>query len=97
MWSKIPSVFRNKYFLALLVVLVWLVFFDTHSLLQQRRMNRQLKELRLEREFYLEEIKRDSTAIDRLTNDPEELERFAREQYLMKKQGEDVFLIIEDD
>ena len=96
MWSKIPSLFRNKYFLALMVVLVWLVFFDTHSLVQQWRMNRQLRELRQERGFYLDEIERDSTAIDRLTRNPEELERFAREQYLMKKQGEDVFVIIED-
>ncbi len=97
MWSKIPSLFRNKYFLALIIVLVWLIFFDTHSIIQQWRMNRQLRELRQEREFYLEEIKRDSTALHKLTSDPEELERFAREQYLMKKQGEDVFVIIEDE
>jgi len=87
---------RNKYLIALLAVLVWLLFFDSHNLIQQWRMQRQLQELRQEREFYLEEIRRDSTAIDELKNDPDALERYARERFLMKKEGEDVFIIVED-
>ena len=87
---------RNKYLIALLAVLVWLLFFDSHNLIQQWRMQRQLQELRQEREFYLEEIRRDSTAIEELTNDPDALERYARERFLMKKEGEDVFIIVED-
>jgi len=96
MGVRIPSFLRNKYLIALLAVLVWLLFFDSHNLIQQWRMQRQLQELRQEREFYLEEIRRDSTAIDELKNDPDALERYARERFLMKKEGEDVFIIVED-
>ncbi len=93
---RIPSFLRNKYLIVLLVVLVWLLFFDSHNLVQQWRMQRQLKELRQERDFYLEEIRRDSAAIEELQNDPDALERYAREVFLMKKEGEDVFIIVDD-
>lgn len=96
MWARIPSFLRNKYLIAFLAVLVWLLFFDSHNLIQQWRMQRQLQELRQEREFYLEEIRRDSTAIEELKKDPDALERYAREVFLMKKEGEDVFIIVED-
>lgn len=96
MWQKIPSFLRNKYFLVFLVVLVWLVFFDTHSFIQQWRMHRQLKELKTERDFYREQITRDSLAIEELTGDPDALERYAREKYLMKREGEEVYIVVED-
>ncbi len=96
MWNRIPSWIRNKYLLALVVALVWLLFFDTHNFMQQWRIRRQLKELRIERDFYRHEILRDSTAIEELKGDPDALERFAREKYLMKKEGEDVYILVED-
>ena len=97
MWKRIPSWIRNKYLLAFIVVLVWLMFFDTHNFMQQWRIRRQLKELRIERDFYKKEIVRDSIAIEELKNDPDALERFAREKYLMKREGEDVYIIVEND
>ncbi len=96
MGNKIPAWVRNKYLIAVVVVLAWLLFFDNHNFVRQWRIRRELRELRLERNFYLEEISRDSTAINKLTSDPEALERYAREQYLMKRTGEDVFIVIED-
>lgn len=94
---EIPPLFRNKYFLVLLAMLVWLLFFDNHNLIQQWRMQRQLNQLRRERDFYREEIRRDSLLIDQLKNEPDALERYARERYLMKKEGEDVFVIIDEE
>ncbi len=96
MWNRIPSWIRNKYLLAFIAVLVWLLFFDTHNFMQQWRMQRQLKELRIERDFYRQEVLRDSIAIEELKGDPDALERFAREKYLMKREGEDVYILIED-
>ncbi len=94
---EIPPLFRNKYFLVLLAMLVWLLFFDNHNLIQQWRMQRQLNQLRRERDFYREEIRRDSLLIDQLKSEPVALERYARERYLMKKEGEDVFVIIDEE
>lgn len=96
MWSKTPSFLRNKYFIALFVVFVWLLFFDSHSFFRQWRTHRELRDLRQQKEFYLEEIEHDSLAIDRLKNDPDAMERYAREQYWMKKEGEDIYIITED-
>lgn len=55
-----------------------------------------LNDVKEEKQFYLEEIKKDSIAIMELTTDKENLEKFAREKYLMKKDDEDIFLIIEE-
>ncbi len=96
MHKRLPLILRNKYFLALLVVLVWLIFFDNHNLIQQWRLQRQINELRQEKAFYIEEIAQDSVLIKQLKNDPEALRRLARERFLMKKQGEDVYIITPD-
>ncbi len=90
---RFPPFLKNKYFIALLVVGVWLMFFDKNNLLHQWRLQRQLNELQRDRQYYLEEIERDSTAIRQLNDNPDELERYAREQYLMKKEGEDIYVI----
>ncbi len=95
--KKLPSIFRNKFFIAFLVVFAWLMFFDKNNFFQQWRMRSQLKEMQRDREYYLEQIKNDSTAIKKLKEDPDALERYARENYLMKKEGEDIFIIMDDD
>lgn len=90
---RIPAFLGNKYFIALLAVFVWLLFFDKNNLFQQWRLERQLRELQRDRLYYLEEIMRDSADLQMLRDDPEALERYAREQYLMKKENEDIFLM----
>jgi len=93
--QKIPPFLKNKYFIALMVVAVWLVFFDKNNFVQQWRMHKQLKELYRDKQYYLQEIKHDSTAIRELNEDPESLERYARETYLMKKEHEDIYIIVD--
>ncbi len=93
MLDRIPSILKNKYVLVLIAALVWFLFFDQNNLIQQYRLSREMKNLEKEREYYNREIARDSTQIHRLKNDTRELERYAREKYLMKKEGEDIFII----
>ncbi len=95
MWSRIPNFLRNKYVIALIMVFVWLLFFDNHSLVQHWRLRREIRDLQQQQEFYLKEYRRDSLAIERLKNDPDALERYAREKYMMKKEGEDIYIITE--
>jgi cell division protein DivIC len=90
---RIPPLFTNKYFIAFLAVMMWLMFFDKNNMIQHIRMQKQLNELRRDKQYYQEEIVRDSMAIKELRDNPEALERYAREQYLMKKEGEDIFII----
>jgi len=95
MQLRLPSFLKNKYLIALLVVLGWLMFFDKNNIVQQWKLQRQLNELRRDKEYYLQEILNDSTALRKLQDDPEALERYARETYLMKKENEDIFIIDE--
>ncbi len=95
MWKKVSNILFNKYFLTSVAFLVWLFFFDSNNIILRFRLKNQLNELKREKQFYLDEIHKDSTLTQKLLNDTAELERFAREKYLMKKEGEDVFLVVD--
>ncbi len=95
MWKKILNIILNKYFLTTVAFLVWLFFFDSNNAVLRLKLRNQLNELRREKQFYLDEIQKDSILTEKLLNDTAELERFAREKYLMKKENEDVFLVID--
>lgn len=101
MWEKIkefkiPPFLKNKYIIAIILVLIWLLFFDNNNFVQQYKFSRDLKRLKAEREYYIREIEKDSLIKYNLENNPEALERFAREQYYMKKENEDIFIIKQD-
>ncbi len=80
------------YVLVLTVFLVWMVFFDTNSLLIHLELKREIDKLEKQQEFLREEIANDKKIIEKLS-DPEELEKFAREQYYLKKKNEEIYLI----
>ena len=72
-----------------------MVFFDSSSVLNRMKYRDKLNSLKQEKHFYLEEIKKDSILSQKLLSDTSEIEKFARENYLMKKEKEDVFLVID--
>lgn len=87
---------HNKYFYVGFAFLIWMIFFDQESFQDQMRLNRSLRNLEKQKEFYLNEIDYNNRSIDILTNDTAQLETFAREKYYMKKDNEEVFVIIRD-
>ena len=95
MIKKIFSFFINKYFLITVAFVIWLFFFDSNNILNRLRYNDKLKELKQEKHFYLDEIRNDSVLTQKLLTDSLELEKFAREKYMMKKDKEDVFIVID--
>ena len=95
LFQKIPKPLRNKYIITFIVFLIWILFLDTFNIMKQIKMSINLRELNEQKEFYKNEIKKDSTRIFNLNNNPEEQERFAREHFLMKKDNEDVFIVRE--
>jgi cell division protein DivIC len=96
MFKRIPPLLKNKYFLAIMVFGIWMLFFDRNNMLNRYKQNRSLSKHQKEREFYLKEIEKDSIAFHELSSDTQNLIRFAREKYLMKRDDEDIFLIIEE-
>jgi cell division protein FtsB len=95
-WKVIWPYLKNKYVLTLLGFIIWITFFSQYSLMERTRLARNLRELHDEKEYYLQQIKRDSARLHELTTDDDNLEKFAREQYYMKKADEDVFIVIEE-
>jgi len=90
------SVLTNMYVLVLTVFVIWMVFFDTNSLLIHMELRKQIKGLEKTQEFLKEEISKDKKIIEKLS-DPKEMEKFAREQYYLKKKEEEIFLIEYED
>ncbi|MDR1156119.1 MAG: septum formation initiator family protein [Bacteroidales bacterium] len=84
---------RNKYSLSLILFFVWIVFFDTNSLIERTFHLRQVHQLEKDKMFYEEKIREDRAKLEELESNPANLEKFAREHYLMKKDNEDIFIV----
>ena len=91
--NLLPKPLRNKYLIILLLFIFWIVFIDDYNLINQNKIKNNVGDLKEQKEFYISEIKNDSTELSNLKNNSEEQEKFAREKFLMKKDNEDVFII----
>lgn len=91
----IHSFLKNKYIATLLAFVVWVVFFDKNDLITQYRYWAELQDLKAKKAYLLEEIAQTEQERLELLSSPEKLEKFAREKYLMKKDEEDLFVIVE--
>ena len=95
MFRKLLLVFKNKFFITLVLFLVWMIFFDKNNILNQIELRQNLHQYQKEKQFYIQQIAADSEATYDLMSDSTHLEKFARERYYMKKDSEDVFLMIQ--
>jgi cell division protein FtsB len=95
-YQRIPPLLRNKYILTTLGFIIWLLFFDRHDIISQYKLRKELHKLEEEKSFYLKEIEKDSKNLNELLTNPKTLEKFAREKYLMKKDNEDIFVIVNE-
>ena len=93
----LKSILKNKYILSIIIFVLWLVFFDKNNIIDRFNDIRTLKQLEKEKVYYKERIELDRNRIEELKTDNDNLEKFAREQYLMKKKNEDVFYIVEEE
>ena len=92
LWNKVPVPLRNRYFLVAVLFVAYMVFVDRHDVLTQFRLQRTVNKLEDDRVFYDEQIEQaEQERLDMEVN----AERFAREQYYMQRNNEDVFIIKE--
>lgn len=93
-WFKFIS---NKYIWVLLFFVSWMLFLDNYSYLDHRLLNKQIQELEDNKQYYKEEIDQDLKSIKSFKN-PDQIEKYAREKYYMKRENEDIYIIeFEDD
>ena len=86
----------NKYFISVLAVIVWVAFFDKDDLVSQYQLRQKLQQLRTERNYYQTEIEKSKNDMIELRTNPANLEKFARQKYQMKKDNEEIFVIVKD-
>jgi cell division protein FtsB len=88
--------FKNLFVLVLIVFVVWMLFFDSNSWFIHHELNTEMDDLEAEKEYYKKEIEKDNKAIKKLSTE-EGLEKFAREEYYMKRDKEEIFIIEYED
>lgn len=92
--SHIPGFLKNKYILTLLFFAVWMVFFDDRDIITTHfRYKKELRNLENSKTYYQEQIAETRKELEQLKNDPQTLERYARERYRMKRAEEDLYII----
>ena len=88
-WFRILS---NKYLLVTLAFVFWMLFLDSNSWLIHHELDTEINDLEKNKQYYLNEIAKDKAIIEKL-DDSLELEKFARREYFMKKENEEIFII----
>ena len=94
--NKWIRIIGNKYLIITVFFVFWMLFFDTNSFLIHKELNDDIKKLEENKKAYLEEIINDKIFIDKM-KDSVEIEKFAREQYYLKKENEEIYLIEHED
>jgi cell division protein FtsB len=94
--SRYGHMLRNKYVLTSVLFVIWMLMFDQNNLNERRKNNRDYNQLLREKEYFQKKIEENRKRIQELKTNNDNLEKFAREQYLMKKDNEDIFIIVDD-
>lgn len=88
-WFRVAS---NKYVLVLMAFIFWMLFLDSNSWLIHRELNLEIEELEKNKMYYLDQINADKAIMEKLS-DSLELEKFARQEYYMKRENEEIYII----
>lgn len=92
--AKIPKPLRNRYSIAVLAVLAWVLLFDQNDAWTTIKNHNELGRMEEQKEWYSAEIERTKEQLNELSSNKELLEKFARERYLMKRDNEDIFVLV---
>jgi cell division protein FtsB len=90
--KKIFPILINRYFLVSVGFVVWMLFFDQRDYFQQKERTDELKKVEAVKKYYSDEIEQTKKQLNNLQSNPTAIEKFARERYLLKRDGEEVYL-----
>ncbi len=95
LWQTIRPLFSNKYFITAFGFLIWISVFDQNNLIERYQISRKINQLEKEKIKLTNEIEQNKRKMQELKGSNEKLEKFGREEYLMKRKNEVVFVIID--
>ncbi|MDO5509344.1 MAG: septum formation initiator family protein [Weeksellaceae bacterium] len=83
----------NKFVIVGILFMVWMIFFDQNSYRLHRDLDREIVDLKDDRQYFQSEINKQEAELERLNTDQKSYEKLAREKYFMKRENEDIFVI----
>ena len=86
----------NNYFFTVVLFLIWMIFFDSTSFLVVNDLNKEVNKYEEQLEYYKTEYDKNNQFYNKLMNNKNEKEKFARENYFMKKPDEEIFILVAD-
>ena len=89
------NIYKNEYLIAAVIFLLIILFFDDNNLIKRFALSNEKQNLKSQIDFYENEINESNRKYLELKNDEKHLEKFAREEYFMKKNDEDIYIIVE--
>lgn len=92
--ARLPKRLTNIYFICTVAFVVWMVAIDENNVVNQYRKHAELSALLEKKKFYLQQITETQKQLSELTTNPATQEKFAREHYWMKRDNEDVYVIV---
>ena len=84
--------FKNSYVIIIIIFIIWMIFFDSNSILVHNELNNDINDLNNQKEYYKNEIERDNIELNQIKTDSG-LEKYAREKLFMKRDNEEIFII----
>lgn len=90
--KKFTKFFKNPMVFVVLIFVIWMIFFDTNSLIIHNQLSNDIDKLNKQKKYFINEINKDKSELKLLQTDSG-LEKYAREKLFMKKENEDIFLV----
>ena len=92
MKDRLLKLIKSTYGVIIILFIIWMIFFDSNSLIIHNELNNDINELYEQKSYYEKEIVKDNIELKLIQSDSG-LEKYAREKLFMKKDNEEVFLI----
>ena len=90
------KLFMNKYFLTGVGFILWMIFIDNTSWLVVRNLNQEINKYEEQLAFYKGEYEKNEAFYKKLMQNKDEKEKYARENYFMKRKNEEIFILVVD-
>jgi cell division protein FtsB len=94
--KRLHYIFTNKYLITGIAFAIWMLFFDRNDVILQLKRIHELNKLQQSEKVMTQKIAATQQELELLKTNPETLEKYAREKYLMKKDNEDLFIVTLD-
>ena len=94
--AKLPWWATNPFCIAGVLFIIWMFAIDDNNVFNQYKRHSELSALLEKKDFYVQQIKKTDKQYFELTTNPATQEKFAREHYWMKRDNEDVFVIVKE-